>query len=166
MESLVDSYMVAVYVLSPFAPACRPGLTRPDLIRPDSSMRPNMKYSNNLDSKTAFTMNRKSSTDLVVLVLGSMLKRVSGQDGEKFSCVNTSVITCSNALKKLSGQCFKSFATSFKAFSQPCHCPRPFGQRRHRRSSGAYHFSKIKGTGLICNFMARRPKHDPQHFPQ
>ena len=55
---------------------------------------------------------------------------------------------------------------------QLCHSPRWFGQRKpnHGRrmvtmEQARQHCCKIISMRLICNFMARRPKHDPQHFP-
>ena len=56
---------------------------------------------------------------------------------------------------------------------QLCHSPRWFGQRRpsHGRprvtmEQACQHFCEIISMRLICNFIARRPKNDPQHFPR
>ena len=59
--------------------------------------------------------NGKSDTDLAALVFGSILKSVLCQEDGIFPVVSTSLITCSKAFKKSSGECFKSSATSPKS---------------------------------------------------
>ena len=56
---------------------------------------------------------------------------------------------------------------------QFCHCPRRFGQCRHSHGRSRItmeqmlqHFCRVIDMRLICNFMARRAEHAPQHLPR
>ena len=184
--SVFCKQMLAVKRCSSIRLPCRkPCCSSGCIASSESSMRPNMRYANNLYSKRTFAIGRKSDTDFAVLVFGSILKSVICQEGGTIPLVSTWVITCSKAFKKSSGECFKSSATRPKkspvlpTFKRDIACFNSaivqgasvnlglvMGGAGSPWNKRANISAKSSARGWICNFIARRPNHDPQHFPR
>ena len=114
------------------------------------------------------------------------LKSVICQEGGTFPLVSTWVITCSKAFKKSIRRRFQKFFPTrpkkspvLLTFKRDIACFNSaivqggsvnvgliMGGAGSPWKKCANIFCKIISMRLICNFIARRPKHDPQHFPR